>query len=290
MIGFISKKRQKDAYKIFHITKDITKEYGIKLKGKYHPTSVSSLYDKEKNKLVISGFYKTYKNKNQAGIFYQELDLAASSFSEIKYQPFSSIEQLEHKYSITKFKKLSNGNYQFLAFSKVCALDSPSGTSQPKRYNEKLREEEWPTHCVCNQIIFWTTDKKGNLIKRHIYDREITMGYNTIGYTILPNGDNTYLFFVMDGEEEKRSIRKHNIFDMFFDLRLIHIDDKGEIVSDKILPLSERGKYLIEDVLAFINDDRMIFGGRIQKFNQGIKDIYGKKSLIFGSMELEENN
>jgi len=290
LIGFISKKRQKDAYKIFHITKDITKEYAIKLKDKYHPTSVTSFYDKEKKKLILSGFYKTYKKRNQAGIFYQELDLVTASFSEIKYQPFSSKEQLKHKYSITEFRKLSNGNYQFLASNKVCALDTPSDTSQPKRYNEKLREEERLTHCSYNQIIFWTSDKEGNLIDRFIYDRKIGLFYNKIGYTFLPDGDNTYLFFIMDGKEEKRSFRKKNLFDLFFDLKLIHINEKGEVISDKTLPLAEHGKYLIEDVLAFTHNNKMIFGGRIQKFNQGIKEIYGKKSLIFGNVELDKDD
>ena len=203
LIGFTSKKRQKDAYKVFHITKDITKEYAIELKGKYHTTSVYSFYDKEKEKLVLSGFYKTYNKKYQAGIFHQELDLSTSSFSKIKYQPFSSKDQLEHKYSITEFRKLSNGNYQFFASSKVCALEPQSGMSPPYRYNEKLREEEWPIYCFCNQIIFWTTDKDGNFIKRYIYDREIRMEYNTMGYTLLPDGDSTYLFFVAEGKRTK---------------------------------------------------------------------------------------
>lgn len=49
-------------------------------------------------------------------------------------------------------------------------------------------------------------------------------------------------------------------------------------------------KYLIEDILTFTYERKMIFGGRIQKFNQKLKDFYGKKRLVFGSMELDKSN
>lgn len=282
LIGFISKKRQKDAYKIFHITQDNTQEYSINLKDKYHPTSVFIFYDQEKEELVITGIYKAYNKKYQAGIFYQELDLVTSKFSKVKYEPFAQKDQLEHRYSITEFRELSNGNYQFLASSRKCLLDGKSGMSAPERNNEKLRDEEWPTHCFCNQIIFWITDKQGNFIKRNIYDREIKMAYNTVGYTLLSDGDSTYLFFVMDGKKDKKAKLNRNNFD----LKLLHIDAQGNVISDKIILQSKNMEYLIEDILAFFHEEKIIFGGRIQKFNQSI--FYGKKYFIFGNVKVED--
>ncbi len=291
MVGYTLTNRGRKEFSIFLITKDDLKEYKIDFENQYYPQTVSSFFDEVSEKLVLSGVYteKTrlkLKVNPKRGLFFSDINLEDFSGSEIKYYPLLEEENdlLKYEHSITEFRKLGNGNYQFLGTCKSCEISSPrNNNTKFVKNNENVKMTDLVDHCNFKSLLLWTMSPSGELVQKDILRRNAVLSNFGKDYTYVLSDDYAFLFYftkITKAESKKYRVKAPRLNYL---TKVITINPQGEIVSDQVIPLSKESKFTLEDLSAIVYGGKIIFGGKVNQ-----KVIKLKREFSFGGIDLED--